>query len=596
MTVIAVVRESGRQDSADAVSHGRRYRRYAAVTGLLIVTAVLYLWSLGAQGWANDFYAAAVQAGTRSAKAWLFGSLDAGNSITVDKPPAFLWVMVLSARVFGLNSWSMLVPQALMGVGSIGLLYATVRRYSGHIAGLLAGALLAVSPVAAVMFRYNHPDALMVLLLIAAAYCTLRAVESGSTRWVLLAGTAIGVAFLTKLLQAFLVIPAFGLVLLIAAPGSWWRRAGQVLAAAVAVVISGGWYVLLVSVWPASARPYIGGSSTNSLLELAFGYNGINRVVDGAGGTGGGAPGIGRLFGADLGTQGSWLLPAALIGLVAGLVLTARRPRTDLMRAGLFMWGGWLIVTGAVFSVMNGMIHPYYTVELAPAAAALIAVSATELWRRRAQWRGRGVLAALIGVTGLWAFALLDRTPHWLPVLRWLILLGSLSAAVLLVVGGKRLMLGAACVGLVSGVAGPVAYTLDTVATPHGQLAGPDVHGGGPDSAAPANNTALLTLLRSTHTRWAAAAVGSMTAGPLELAGNVSVMPIGGFIGGDPAPTLAQFQQYVAAREVRYFIAPVGGDRHEPAAGSPAAAITAWVTQHFTSMRVGGVTVYDLAA
>ncbi len=579
----------------EAVSGPRRYREYVAVAVLLAVTAVLYLWSLGSQGWANDFYAAAVQAGTRSGKAWLFGSLDAGNSITVDKPPAFLWVMVLSARVFGLNSWSMLVPQALMGVGSVALLYATVRRHTGHFAGLLAGVLLAVSPVAAVIFRYNHPDALMVLLLVAAAYCTLRAVESGSTRWVLLGGTAIGIAFLTKLLQAFLVLPAFGLVVLIAAPGSWWRRVGQVLAAAVAVVVSGGWYVLLVSMWPASARPYIGGSSTNSLLELAFGYNGISRVVDGAGGTGGGTPGITRLFGADLGTQGSWLLPAALVGLVAGVVLTARRPRTDLVRAGLLLWGGWLIVTGAVFSVMNGMIHPYYTVELAPAAAALIAVSVMQLWRRHAEWRMRGVLAALLGITGIWAFALLDRTPDWVPVLRWLILVGSLTAAVLLVVGGRRVVPIAACAGLVFGVAGPAAYTLDTVVTPHGQMAGPDMHGGGPDSAALTNNTALLTLLQSTRTRWAAAAVGSMTAGPLELAGNVSVMPIGGFIGEDPAPTLAQFQQYVAAHEVRYFIAPTSGDRHGPSAGSPAAAIAAWVSRQFSPVIVGGATVYDLA-
>ncbi len=349
-----------------------------ALALLLIVTAVLYLWRLGSLGWANEFYAAAAQAGTQSWKALLFGSLDAGNAITVDKPPAAMWVMALSGRLFGFNSWSMLVPQALMGVAAVALLYAAVRRTGGPGAGLLAGTVLALTPVAALMFRFNNPDALLVLLLVAAAYCVVRGLSSThSTRWIALAGTAIGFAFLAKLLQAFLVLPALGLVVLVAMPGSIWKRLRDLTVGVVAMVVSAGWYVLLVQLWPAGSRPYIGGSTDNSLLELALGYNGLGRVLGGdgnptrgsgggSGGPGGGGPGgsmfggepgIGRMFSDSMGTEISWLLPAALLGLIAGLWFTSRAPRTSPSRAGLLLWGGWTVVTMVVFSFMKGIMH-----------------------------------------------------------------------------------------------------------------------------------------------------------------------------------------------------------------------------------------------
>ncbi len=260
-----------------------------------------------------------------------FGSSDAANSITVDKTPASLWVMALSVRVFGLSSWSILVPQALMGVGAVGLLYATVRRWSGPAAGLVAGAVLALTPVAVLMFRFNNPDALLVLLLVAAAYATVRATERASARWLVLAGALVGFGFLTKMLQALLVVPAFGLVYLVAAPTTVRRRIGHLLAAGLALLVAAGWWVAIVALVPASARPYIGGSQDNSILELILGYNGFGRLtgnetgsVGGGGGGGGtgmwGETGWGRLFDAEIGGQVAWLLPAALILLAAGLV------------------------------------------------------------------------------------------------------------------------------------------------------------------------------------------------------------------------------------------------------------------------------------
>ncbi|MDT5016636.1 MAG: hypothetical protein QOD39_2796, partial [Mycobacterium sp.] len=274
MTITADVRAHATAEPPQPRDESRpRWVRPALVT-LLVATAVLYLWGLGSSGWANDYYAAAVQAGTQSWKAWLFGSLDSGNAITVDKPPAAMWVMALSGRIFGFSAFTMLLPEALMGVGSVALLYAAVRRHSGPAAGLMAGTVLALTPVAALMFRYNNPDALLVLLLVAAAYFMVRATETASTRWIALAGCAIGIAFLTKMLQAFLVVPGLALVFLVAAPVGFWKRMGKLAVGAVAMILTIAPYVVLVSVWPADERPYIAGSSDNNLLQLALGYNG----------------------------------------------------------------------------------------------------------------------------------------------------------------------------------------------------------------------------------------------------------------------------------------------------------------------------------
>ena len=266
-----------------------------ALLALLAGTALLYLWNLSASGYANDFYAAAVQAGTQSWKAWLFGSLDSGNAITVDKPPASLWVMTLSARIFGFSSWSLLVPQALMGVASVALLHAAVRRWAGPVAGLLAGAALALTPAAVLMFRFDNPDALLVLLLVAGAYATVRAIDAASVKastwWLVAAGAAVGFGFLTKMGQALLVVPAFGLAYLVAGPTRLRTRLLQLLAALGSMIVSAGWFVALVELWPAESRPYIGGSTTNSLLELALGYNGLGRILGGSGNGGGGGGG-----------------------------------------------------------------------------------------------------------------------------------------------------------------------------------------------------------------------------------------------------------------------------------------------------------------
>ncbi len=338
-----------------------------SLIALLAGTGLLYLWNLTVSGWANEFYAAAVKAGSRSWEAMFFGSLDSSNFISVDKPPASLWVMDVSARLFGFNQWAVLAPQALEGVASVAILYLAVRRWSGPRAGLLAGLALATTPIAALMFRFDNPDALLVLLMTAAAYAIVRATQAVSMRWVALAGVLIGFAFLTKMLQGLIILPALAAVYLVAADTTLWRRIRHVLVGGVGVVVGAGWWIVAVLLTPAADRPYIGGTNHNSILELTFGYNGIGRLTgadnNGAvgGNTGGGfssgTTGFLRLFGSDMGTQISWLLPAALISIVAGGWLTRNRPRTDGVRAAVILWGGWLLVNGLVL-LLRQRHHP----------------------------------------------------------------------------------------------------------------------------------------------------------------------------------------------------------------------------------------------
>ncbi|WP_262380420.1 ArnT family glycosyltransferase [Nonomuraea sp. PA05] len=627
---------------------------------LLVGTGVLYIWGLGASGWANSFYSAAVQAGSQSWKAFFFGASDAAGAITVDKTPASLWPMVLSVRLFGLSSWAILVPQALMGVGAVAMVYASVRRVLTRRAGLLAGAAMALTPVAVLMFRFNNPDALLVLLLTVAAYCVIRAQERGATRWLVLAGVAIGFAFLAKMLQAFLVLPGFALVYLLTAPVGFWRRVRQLLLAGAAMVVSAGWWLLAVALVPAADRPYIGGSQTNSVLELALGYNGIGRLNgENYGGLGNLNQQAGwlRLFDTEAGGQISWLLPAALVLLVAVTWLTRRAPRVDPVRAALWVWGSWLVVTGLIFSLMQGIFHAYYTVALAPAIAALVGMGAAVLWERGAH---RALALVTAGTAG-WSYVLLSRSSDWNPWLGVVVLVAGLGAALAMLFGRRAVAV--VVVALVACLAGPAAYAVDTAASAHtGAIptAGPSTGGGfgrpsgggfqrpgggqsrqwqgggmpgqgGSDggfqgrggtgrgggtggstgggtgggmrggmggllsAAAPsAELTALLKSGGSGYT-WAAATVGSNNAAGYQLATELPVMAVGGFNGTDPAPTLEQFKQYVADKKIRYFVGTgMGGAGRSSGGSDDAAQIAAWVRETFTATTVGGTTVFDL--
>ncbi len=390
--------------------------------------------------------------------------------------------MALSVRLFGLNSWAILAPQVLMGVATAAVLNTAVRRRFGPVAGLIAVGVFALTPVAALMFRFNNPDALLALLMTVTVWCVLRALEQGRTKWLLWAGAAVGFAFLTKTLQAFLILPPLALLYAVCAPVSVRKRLGQLALSALTMVVVGGWWVAIVELMPASSRPYVGGSQNNSFLELTFGYNGLGRLngeetgsVGGGGGRGGGGgwgeTGIGRMFNSEVGGQIAWLLPAALILLLAGLWLTRKAARTDSARAAFLAWGGALVMTAAVFSFMAGIFHQYYTVALAPYIAALVAMGAVVLWEERAAWWPRAVLAGTVAVTVVWAYVLLGRTPEYLPWLRWAVLVGGLVGAVGLLfvgrVGGRALALAVVGLSFAASLAAPFAYTASTLSTGH---------------------------------------------------------------------------------------------------------------------------------
>jgi 4-amino-4-deoxy-L-arabinose transferase-like glycosyltransferase len=513
-----------------------------ALLALLVTTGLLYLVGLSHNGWANEFYAAAAQAGSQSWKAFLFGSLDRSNFITVDKPAGFLWPMELSARIFGVNYWSLLVPQALAGVATVGLLYTTVRRWFGPASAIIAGAVMALAPVATLIFRFNDPDAFITLTATLAAYFITRAVESGRTRWLALTGVLFGLGFLGKMLAGFLALPAVALVYLVCGPPKLGRRIWQLLVGGAAMLATAGWWVAIVLLTPAADRPFVGSTTDNNILNLTFGYNGLSRLTGsrggfpgggagraagrgfgaaageaarapgalgaggggaGGGGAGGGALGGGgtgltRLFGAGWGGQISWLILAALIAFVAMLWVSRRSARTDRTRAAALLWGGWLVAAGLVLSYMSGTTHSYYSIALAPPIGALTGIGAVGLWRIRHTWFARAAMAVALLATGAWAWVLLGRSPGWYPWLRVLILICAAVATAAILAGPAwrgiaarwrtALAVAAVSLGAVAMLGGPLAYSLDTAASSYsgaGPSAGPALTaaGGGPGGA-----------------------------------------------------------------------------------------------------------------
>ncbi len=627
-TISAEAPEDSGEVGPSPVRPSRRERIGLAV--LLVATAVMYLWNITVNGMGNQFYAGAAQAGSKNWEALLFGSLDAQNFITVDKPPVSQWVMGLSGQLFGFSSASMLVPEALMAVATVWLLYAAVTRISGPRAGLLAGAALALTPVAALMFRFNNPDAAMVLLMMASAYCTVRALERASGKWLAWAGVALGFAFLAKMLEGLMIAPAIGLAYLVAAPTTLRRRVLHLLGAAAAFVVSAGWFVVLTLVWPASSRPYIAGSTDDNFMNLVLGYNGFARVLGrnhqsfgpsdplgnsvgnglrhagGFGGMGNQKEGLSRLFTGEFGFEIGWLIPAALLAVLLVLIARGRAPRTDLVRAGVLLFGGWLVIDGLVLSYMKGMVHPYYCLSLAPAVAGTVAIGAHEMWVRRQSWFGRIGVTTLIVVTGIWSWVVLGRNADWMPALRWTILVGAVVAAVVVAVSAsrpRRVAVAAAVLGVVAVLAGPTAYAVATLGTPH-RGGGPTVGPSRPKTGSEAgfgeskDNPKLDDLLRATTTKWSAAISGSSAAAGLELSTGTAVMAIGGFTGSDPAPSLGQFKADVSAGEIAYYI--VEKDWRGKAGGWPGttrshSGITDWVAATFPITHVGDTDVYDLS-
>ena len=627
-----------------------------AQLGVAGLAAILYLVNLTVSGFANTYYSAAALAASQSWSAWFFGSIDANNFITVDKPPLATMAMGLSVRILGISSWSILLPEALMGVGTVVVLMAIVRRTMGSPAAIIAGLVAALTPAAVLIFRYNNPDALLTLLLVGAAYAFVRSLERGSLRWVALAAVLVGLAFNTKYLQGWLVLPSFAVVWAIAAPGGARHRVVGLAVAAVATLAASGWWILVMELLPASARPFVGGSTNGSALDLVLGYDGLGRIFGGSGpgGAGGGpggggfsgTPGMLRLFNDQLGGQVAWFLPLSILGLVVGLLARRRAPRTDLRRAAFLMWGLWLAVHAVVFSFMSGVIHSYYVVAMAPAIGALVGGGVVELWamRRRSPdrpWAGL-VLAAGLAVSAAIAVMLLGRTPAFAPGLAVGIVAATAVVALIVAVPARfvapSIQVAAIVLGLAVLLGGPAAYAFDTTQTAYGggdPAAGPPstsngaggfadgrgqppagftpgagvgVPGAGGAARVPAADgpggfggpgadpvsSALTDYLVANRgsALWIVAVTSANQAGSIELVTGEPVMAMGGFTGSDPAPTVEQFQAAVSAGQLRFVI--VGSQGGGPGGNSTvSSARTAWITANCAVVSGVSASLYD---
>lgn len=515
------------QDGTASPAHGgselalaRRWG-WAGLAGVVMLAAVLYGWGLSRNGYANEYYAAAAFSMSQSWHSFFYGAIDSIGFITVDKPPFALWIQALSVRLFGLSSWSILLPQAVAALGTLVAVCLMARRQFGATAAMLAGLILALTPITVAVARVNLPDTVLIALLTLGAWATLVAIRSGRLGPLLLAMVCVGLGFNTKMLQAFVVVPAFVGTYLLVAPGSLWRRLAHLsVAGVVLLAVSASWLTVVDSV-PADRRPYIGGSSNNTVLDLALGYNGLGRIFGqglargaspaevvarlasallpssgsdaaadsgaagartapasqpaagpgGPGGPGGGGPGFGgqagwlRLFNNQIGGQIGWLLPLAGVSLAAGLLACWGRPRTDSARAWYLLWGGWLVTHVVVFSFAEGIFHPYYTSALGPAVAALCGPGLLTLWQafRQRWWLTWALPGALAGTAAV-GFILVSRS-QWLPWLAPAIVATvGLGILVLLLgrlirrpIGGRIAMAGLA-LGIVGILAGPAAW------------------------------------------------------------------------------------------------------------------------------------------
>ncbi len=386
------------------------------LAGLMVVAGVLYLWALNRNGFANEYYSAAVRSMSSNWHAFLYGSFDQSGVMTVDKPPLALWVQALSVRVFGFSSWSMLVPQALMGVASVAFIYDLTRRHFGRVAGFTAGLALVLTPITVAISRHNNPDALLVLCCVAALWFVVRAFADGRTRWIVLAGVAVGLGFEAKMAAALLVVPAIAAAWLWIAPRGRGKAVGQLLAGGAAMTVVGLAWPMLMWLTPAADRPWVSGTSDNSIWSLILGYNGLGRLFGQSGGPGGGATGGpggggggpgGGLFGGDpgplrllneaLGGQAGWLLGVALVGGL-GLLAATRLRRSDPRTGWLLLVGGSFLTIAVAFSRAEGIFHPYYVSQLAPFIAALVGATTALVLKRDLIARIVGPAAVLAGV------------------------------------------------------------------------------------------------------------------------------------------------------------------------------------------------------
>lgn len=579
----------------------------ASLASVTVVALAMNTWRLSLNGFGNQYYTAATRAMTDSWRNWFFAALDPPGFISVDKPPIPLWVTALSTRLFGVNSWSLLLPSAIVGAAAVAMLWVVVRRHFGVVAATISALVLALSPVNVAVNRLNLPEPWLILLLLCAVWALQRAFAAPrrTMAWIVLAGAFVGLAFNTKMLAAYLVVPGMGVAILIAS-ADWPKRIVRSLVfGATAIVTSLPW-ILAVEAVPASSRPWVGGSTNNSVFDLIFGYNGLGRVegnggyipagpISNLGGVFGGQPGPLRIFSDALAPQVAWLTPLVIVGGIAAL-WRHRHHRQRL--AIVVMWAMWLIVVGYVFSNALGTFHAYYTALLFPAGAALLGIGTPAfvgLVRRQPRWW----IAAGVAIVTTVALQLLISRRHprfygWtrpvlvagvvltVGVLVWAVLRGARPRTIALASGAVlAILLLTPTVWASSELANPVMNATLPQAGPRRGIAnstfGSSLSNGDP---------AFAAWLRDHDTgqRWQLVTATAQQASGLMADQGLSVMAIGGFMGTDPTLSTRSIGQMIDDGDVRYFF--VQGFQRGPTRGVGQAPIMS-AAQHYCDLVIG---------
>lgn len=602
--------------STPALARRARIRPCHVALALIVVLAgFLELFALDREGWSNLYYAAAVRSMLASPANFFFGSFDPGGFIALDKPPLGFWVEALSARIFGYNGVSLLLPGALAAVASVWLIARLVGRQFGRLAGLIAALVLAVTPISVATARNNTVDTLLVLFILLAIAALLRWGETGRLRWLVLVGVLVGVGFNVKMLEAYLVLPAIGAAVLVDRRWSVGRRLAHLGAATVALLVVSFSWVVAVDAIPAADRPFIGGSTVNSVLDLVFNYNGIERLSGGQTFPNLGRVGPLRLIDPSLSGQISWWLLLGLAGSVVAIVELRRRPARRRFLAPLVLWGGWFATAAAFFSIAR-FWHPHYLVMLAPATAALAGIGAAALLRawRRPGWSG-WLLPVVIAGSGIIEAAIvgLSRGFDWLQAAAVVLAL-ALAGGLLLVRAGVgtperdrpigRGLIAAAVLAL---AIAPLSWSAWTTFHPPGDtlpIGGPPQNGaaaagdggflglpgGGPTGSpvgpggGPGSSVLIEFAIAHQHdARFALATASAQESAPIIIATGLPIMTLGGYSGDDQTLSVEQFQARVAAGDVRYVL--VGGFGAGGGYFGGANVVIRWARMHCTPLR-----------
>ncbi len=549
----------------------RRRIEYACLAVVLLLAVFLRLWRLEDNGYGTAYYAAGVRSLLQGGALFFYNSFDPAGFVSLDKPPLTFWIQAAFASVLGFSGWTIHLPQALAGVGSVAVLYRLVRKPFGAAAGLIAGLLLAITPVMVAIDRSNNTDSWLVFFLLLAAWAALR----GRGLALVIAMALLGVAFNVKMLAALVCGPALLLGWLVASGGLDWKRrlAWMSGAGATLAVVALSWPVAF-DVTPKDARPYAGSTTGNSMLELVVVHNGLERFVrnrperpaqltvgtqrfelyDSV------PTGPLRLAAPTLASQFAWFLPLAVLGLV----LVRRRDRG---RASLTLWGAWALTYGIVYSAAGGIFHLYYLSTLAPPFAALAGIGAVQLWRRGPRWLAAGLVAVALWQGYVLAAGALGWEMPWMagPV-------AALLAAAATLWRDKRppaVMGGAALLVL------PLAWALSPIFAA-GNLTLPSASlprwlgindGRGPilsrNWGALSDDPKLVEFLIANRgqARFLLATPNTRFAAPLIISTGQPVMAMGGFSGRDPILTVEALAELARRGEVRYVL--LGGRARE---------------------------------